>query len=149
MDSGIGGGAGAAAAGWLGVMGMAASGEGVSGAGVFAFRVRGLVGSVEVVFGAVLRAVVVLAGAGDDGEAVSGRGFFRGRPRFFAIVCSVDIGAVGERNLWLQWRESQLSWIFLGSLDACLGWVRRVFRVGNLPCGVDGSNDWDDETQRR
>jgi hypothetical protein len=99
MDSGIGEGAEAAAAGWLGVIGMAASGEGVSGAGVFAFRVRGLVGSVAVVFGAVLRAVVVLAGAGEDGEAVSGRGFFRGRPRFFAIVCSVDIGAVGERKL--------------------------------------------------
>ena len=79
---------------------MVDSGEGVSGAGVFAFRVRGLAGSVGVVFGAVLRAVVVLAGAGeDDGVPVSGRGFFRGRPRFFAIVCSVDIGAIGEREV--------------------------------------------------
>lgn len=81
-------------------MGMATSGEGVSGVGVFAFLVRGLAGSVAagVVFGAaVLRAVVVLAGAGEDGAAVSGRGFFRGRPRFFATVCSVDIGTVGER----------------------------------------------------
>ena len=72
---------------------------GVSGAGAFAFRVRGLGGSVGDVFGAVLRAVVVLAGAGEDGEAVSGRGFFRGRPRFFATVCSVDIDAVGERQV--------------------------------------------------
>lgn len=78
---------------------MVDSGEGVSGARVFAFRVRGLAGSVGDVFGTVLRAVVVLAGAGEDGEAVSGRGFFRGRPRFFTIVCSVDIGAVGEREV--------------------------------------------------
>lgn len=99
MDSGLGEGAGVTAVGWAGVIGMAASGEGVSGAGVFAFRVRGLLGSVGDVLGAVLRAVVVLAGAGEDVAAVSRRGFFRGRPLFFGIVCSVDIGAVGEREV--------------------------------------------------
>lgn len=81
-----------AAVGWLGVVGMAAV-----GVGIFAFLVRGLAGSAGDVFAVVLRVVVVvLAGAGEDGEAVSGRGFFRGRPRFFTIVCSVDIGVVGE-----------------------------------------------------
>lgn len=84
--------------GGLGIMGMAASGEGDSGTGVFAFLVRALVGSAGDVFGVVLRVVVVFTGAGEDGAAVSGRGFFRGRPRFLGIVCSVDIGAVGERQ---------------------------------------------------
>ena len=78
----------------LGIGSPTASDAGCSRIGDFAFRVRGLAGSVGDVLGALLRAAVVFAGAGEDVEAGSGRGVFRGRPRIFAVRSSADIGAV-------------------------------------------------------